>query len=113
MNIFLNESQIATTIEQSKQLSKYGLKPETADMCYYRPYPNDIYKLTVREPYYGDDIPAWSLDRLVKLLNVGMKEHNGNDSRFYALDNTKNMYIQIIEAIEQLINRGYLKFYTV
>ena len=27
-------SQICTTIEQSKRLLELGLKPETADMCY-------------------------------------------------------------------------------
>lgn len=113
MNAILNKTQTCTTIEQSKELLEiYHLKPETADMCYYKPYPNELYELTVREPYFSDDIPAWSLHRLIMLRDLGMKEHNGdNRSRLTEIDPDK-IYYKVISEIKQLIDRGYLKFYT-
>ena len=46
-------SQIATTIEQSKRLLDAGLDPESADMKHIR---------------FDDEIPAWSLSRLIDLI---------------------------------------------
>ena len=67
-------SQICTTIEQSKRLLKLGLKPETADMCYsFKPKyladttPEKDWLLQIATPL-GTDIPAWSLHRLLCLL---------------------------------------------
>ena len=72
-------SQICTTIEQSKRLLELGLKPETADCfleCIGRDnYANHVWHPTVivnnfRMPDYSKDIPAWSLHRLVEITNV-------------------------------------------
>lgn len=88
------KSKICTSIEQSKKLLELGLKPETADMHYHKnklikwrleTYPlrtkedSAVYKGLVRvdgqqyadeyfERVYGQDIPAWSLSRLIELM---------------------------------------------
>lgn len=69
-------SQVCTTIEQSKKLLELGLKPETADMYHATYYDandnNNIVKYTcVRHkelPLLSQDFPAWSLHRLLQLL---------------------------------------------
>ena len=60
-------SQICTTREQSERLLVLGLKKETADMW----YPH--FAKTCPIPLMGevlttDDIPAWSLGRLIEML---------------------------------------------
>lgn len=72
MNI--NNTQICTTMEQSKRLLELGLKPETADMLHYKsasmkiwgvlatPYTEEMKR---SEKYY---FPAWSLHRLMTLI---------------------------------------------
>lgn len=73
MKNFEFKSQICTDINQSRKLLELGLKKETADMrlrwlyChrdedYYQPIPNDF-----ATSY--DDIPAWSLHRLIELYS--------------------------------------------
>lgn len=73
MNELKFNSQICTTIEQSKRLLELGLKPETADMRYsYKPQhladttPEKDWLLQIATPL-GTDIPAWSLHRLIEL----------------------------------------------
>lgn len=55
-------SQICTSVEQSKRLLELGLKPETADMYIFD---NEVYigKSNI------DDLPAWSLHRLLCMLD--------------------------------------------
>lgn len=71
------KSQIATTREQSDKLLALGVKPETADM--YLKYDGNsffiTYTLTAKDklvPYTlkEEDIPTWSLSRLLELLPV-------------------------------------------
>ena len=70
-------SQICTTIEQSKKLLKLGLKPETADMYHTTYYDandnNNSARYTCvrhrRLPLLSQDIPAWSLHRLLCMLD--------------------------------------------
>ena len=99
------KSQICTTKEQSERLLALGLKKETADMrliwlyCYrdedyYQPMPNDF-------STSNDDIPAWSLHRLMEILMKGDKLgcithniHQNNVSTYYEL---------VIASIEHLI----------
>ena len=80
MNDFLNKTQVCTTEEQSNKLIKMGLNIETADVCFYKPYPGEPHEIVFRKPYYGDDIPAWSLHRLISLREIGMKEHNNRNT---------------------------------
>lgn len=72
MNELKFNSQICTTKEQSQLLLDLGLKPETADMCWF----NDMQK-PFCAPYKcfvdkAQDLkwvifPAWSLHRLIEL----------------------------------------------
>lgn len=66
---------IATSIEQSKKLLKYGLNPDTADMVYTSVLYESIkdkqyYVLEIRnivEDFNDDEIPAWSLSALIDI----------------------------------------------
>lgn len=70
-------SNIATTLEQSKKLIKAGLNPETADMVYQSFFYESIkdkkfYIIEVRnivEDFKDDEIPAWSLSKLIDICN--------------------------------------------
>ena len=60
-------SQICTTKEQSELLLALGLNKETADMCYphfAKTYPIPL----VDDILTADDIPSWSLERLIEML---------------------------------------------
>ena len=64
-------SQICTTQEQSERLIALGLKKETADMHYHWLVCNDWPELFLRfNPPQLDDIPAWSLHRLIEIANL-------------------------------------------
>lgn len=75
------KSQICTTIEQSNRLLKLGLKKETADMCYTEGSEDaagniEYFQNIIKEwrPLYKEDVPAWSLHRLMEIgnfINVG------------------------------------------
>lgn len=73
------ETQIATTIEQSKRLIKAGLDPKSADMCWralafekggdgnWYPQKGTPINLHAEKPM-GLDVPAWSLSKLWDML---------------------------------------------
>ena len=99
-------SQICTTREQSELLLELGLKKETADMFYaaihngtkvvgYRVSPE------YNEHHYEiftDDIPAWSLGRLLEIMRMKAS------SQVVPLDNT---FDRLIDGIEKRIKDGY------
>lgn len=67
LNYMTFNTQVCTTREQSERLLALGLKKETADMCLddiatgeYRPF--------AIPAMLKNQIPAWSLHRLLKLL---------------------------------------------
>ncbi len=74
------ETQIATTIEQSKRLLDAGLNPGSADMHYWSSafeYKDGFWspqesgstiRLVAERPSKEMDIPAWSLSRLIDIL---------------------------------------------
>lgn len=75
---------IATTIEQSKDLLKLGLSPDTADMSYSFNYDNEVYEQTLVAykdwiiPKYAESkskrlLPCWSLSALLELMPKNMK----------------------------------------
>ena len=79
MNELKFNSQICTSVEQSKHLLELGLKPETADMCFFRSTDEDLenpYTRIVVDDYMlnaledDENIPAWSLHRLIELMDV-------------------------------------------
>ena len=116
-------SQIATTVEQSKRLLMLGLKPETADMHHsakvywgdnwfipeeerhYLTFPNDEETFN----YYSDTIeyiPAWSLHRLIELYK------DVEDTSMWSLENVN--YNRLIQCIGLAIkhndfNKEYLR----
>lgn len=103
MNELKFNSQICTTKEQSQRLLDLGLKPETADMCWF----NDMQK-PFCAPYKcfvdrAQDMkwviyPAWSLHRLLCMLDYD------NADTFNIMPNLA--YKDVIATISLRINCG-------
>ena len=110
MSEFNFKSQICTDRNQSERLLALGLKKETADMGIYyselygvdRVFTNDVFD---EQPTFdSDEIPAWSLHRLLEL------QLNSTDTRFEIRFNQldlKDAYKFSVEHIEWLIKEGY------
>jgi hypothetical protein len=110
-------SQICTTREQSERLIALGLKKETADIeicCLdgeIRFLENENYQDT------SITIPAWSLHRLIEMIQevcpqVVIIFHRvdirSNVKRIaYSFDVCDNLYDNLIDCIEWLIKEGY------
>lgn len=98
-------SSVCTSIEQSQRLLELGLKPETADMYYFRLSENDCcLKVDVdNDPLkYNMDrtyIPAWSLHRLIEISDSPLIEFNVL---------SYNPYEEIISLISECIKNGYI-----
>ncbi len=93
------KSQVCTDKVQSERLLALGLKKETADMW----YPH--FAKTCPIPLMGevlttDDIPAWSLHRLIEL-----KQPNTIDNAVVVLSREQT-YDKLIEIIEKSIKVG-------
>lgn len=95
-------STICTSREQSERLLSLGLKKETADcvMMYY-----DGWHIGEAEHFDFDKDPvepAWSLDRLIDMLN------NSDTPEDYKVDLyvRLNRYDEIIALIQSLIHIG-------
>ena len=134
------DSQICTTREQSEHLLALGLKKETADMFYAAIHKNTkIVGYRVSSSYndeqfeiFTDDIPAWSLHRLLYIIpkyiqvpdNVWEYKHDlylsideelhvryyeeGVDKPCFDKSFLKDdLYQNCIDAIEWLIKEGY------
>lgn len=106
-------TQIATTIEQSRRLLELGLKPETSDMHYIRKTTdvmgNNI-NADFKEPRFGnvnskyvkcvvvgftnyETLPAWSLHRLIEMLPYKVNK-SSNDASLLQITRIKdNCYI--------------------
>lgn len=130
-------SQICTTNEQSERLLILGLKKETADMSMYykthdlsggkiEPDPEFLGYLTHPMPCEERQtvlfsrqkfIPAWSLHRLIEMIQevcpqVVIIFHRvdirSNVKRIaYSFDVCDNLYDNIVDCIEWLIKEGY------
>ena len=130
-------SQVCTSVEQSKRLLEIGLKPETADMYHTTFYRDNVgYEIIqVRNeklPLLSQEIPAWSLHRLIELLpqNIHLDDYadthywlvidplkviykNSYSSWIYQCDEG-GLYDKLINTIEWTIknnhfNKEYLK----
>ena len=117
-------SQICSSIEQSRRIVELGLKPETADMVWISMSGGHyIYAAPWSNHKRPQDIPAWSLHRLIEMMPDIIKDHieemlyhlsiDGN-SVFYenrSFDLCQffgdNLYKAIIDCIEWLIKEGY------
>ena len=121
MSVFNFKSQICTSREQSERLLALGLKPETADMWYphfARTCPIPL----VDETLASDDIPAWSLHRLIEMMprKIECEVENGLSIDLFHTDydgvtyyevigyyTDKNLYNAVISCITDLIKEGY------
>lgn len=95
-------SQVCTTKEQSQRLLELGLKPETADMVHMQIDGSWICIISQGdEEYipYEDHFPAWSLHRLMEILDSPLIEFNTL---------TYNPYEEIIYNISECIKNGYI-----
>lgn len=102
-------SQVCTSVEQSKRLLAMGLKPETADMYHTTFYMDNVgYEIIqVRNeklPLLSQEIPAWSLHRLMIIGNIGK-------SGFTNVDEAYNTCISLIASHIRfgLLNKEYFK----
>ena len=103
MKTILNfNSTICTSSEQSERLLSLGLKKETADcvMMYY-----DGWHIGEAEHFDFDKDPvepAWSLDRLIDMLNNSDTPEDYKVGFYVGL----NRYDEIIALIQSLIHIG-------
>ena len=110
-------SQICTSVDQSKRLLELGLKPETADMeLIYNIFSNTYEPLPKAFPSANKcEIPAWSLHRLIELgdFNVECEGIFWRIMGTYFSESCNKIYDTIIDSIETLIienlfNKEYL-----
>ena len=120
MSKFNFKSQICTTREQSERLLALGLKEETADMKYLgtREYYGGVLTEGISSvPMIIDteddevteyDLPAWSLHRLIEMIDDECVIQLSNFSisgKVFVKHN--NLYDNIVDCIELLIMEGY------
>ena len=142
------KSQICTTREQSERLLQLGLKKETADMSYNYQRTRGDYELSVNayadilrlkdrmnnrkvlgmgwDELWGNDLPAWSLHRLIEMMPRTVKvdgrvygcmmELGGcvqyinllvNEVIWATHYSVSNSFDGLIDCIEWLIKEGY------
>lgn len=118
MNEFNFNSQVCTSRSQSERLLKLGLKKETADMCHFWHWESDDYSRLCASWEFAhrsnNDLPAWSLGRLLALVNgedwnaeITLKDerygiHTGFDTMWY-----DDIFEAVIAWIEEDIKEGY------
>ena len=126
MNELKFNSQICTSVDQSKRLLELGLKPETADMeLVYNIFSNTYEPLPKAFPTANKcEIPAWSLHRLKCLLPTKIPYESGyltteiinNVSLMFITDTSEqrlisfiheNLYESMIKCIKWLIKEDY------
>ena len=122
------KSQICTSREQSERLLALGLKKETADM-WYPHFASTCPIPLVDETLASDDIPAWSLHRLIEMIPKCVRSHSSEDDSLrhlyvpkfdyqgVTIDNIDEIFADfyqhtdlfdnIIDCIEWLIKEGY------
>lgn len=98
-------SQICTTKIQSQRLLELGLKPETADMYHTTFYRDNVgYEIIqVRNeklPLLSQELPAWSLHRLMEILDAPLVE--------FSISTLEEAYEDVIYNISESIKNGYI-----
>lgn len=105
------KSQVCTSVEQSKRLLELGLKKETADMMYrtYENIPEEYRYYELVPEFYRPciegvvHIPAWSLHRLLILLDKGDIIGTGV---YIDYMNVEESYEVVISRIANLLRIG-------
>ena len=107
MKVF--NSQICTTREQSERLLALGLKKETADCgIYYSELAGcDRMFAKIETEFEADEIPAWSLHRLIEMIKDAIVNKDGNDDNLMLDISEIGLYDGTIDAIAELIKEGY------
>ncbi len=112
-------SQICTSVEQSKRLLELGLKKETADMEIEIFKGNNTISGYVSKGYWENEIsdvivkliPAWSLHRLLFLIpreiNIDGFKFPLRSDAIKRLEDADYMYERLIGIIERVIEQGY------
>lgn len=105
MNKLEFNSQVCTTKEQSQRLLDLGLKPETADMYHTTFYRNNVgYEIiqvrSEKLPLLSQEIPAWSLHRLMEILDAPLVE--------FSISTLEEAYEDVIYNISESIKNGYI-----
>lgn len=106
-------TQICTTIKQSKRLLELGLKKTTAD-CYYdeEDYENTPYLLYTELKNNWNDcfLPAWSLHRLTALCDGPVTINHESCTVTYGIEldfhGLPTIYDNLIDCIQWLIEEG-------
>jgi hypothetical protein len=101
-------SQVCTSRSQSEKLLALGLKPETADM-WYPHFAKTCPLPLVDETLASDDIPAWSLHRLLCLYgqDYEIKElYNSAEECYGMLITAIGRAIENEEFNEEYLNNG-------
>ena len=116
------KTQLATTPKQSKKLLELGISPHTAD-CNYEIVDADKYRLSIGEFIdQHTQLPAWSLQKLMKMLPSCIQEGDHTSFLEYEPDRgiffyfgfelmdykkyTLNEYDNIILLIEGLLKHN-------
>lgn len=94
MNELKFNSQICTSIEQSRRLLILGLKTETAD-CFHWECAGVRYIGNIDDEGLTEkDVPAWSLHRLIELLPQDIHLDDYADTHYYlAINPFKVIYV--------------------
>ena len=126
-------SQVCTTKEQSERLIALGLRKETSDMYLTRCFVGNngtpmIFVGATYKPstilYSNEDLTAWSLHRLIAMCpncidrppclhktildsSIHYCEENNNSEYEVFFSEQMNLYDNIIDCIEWLINEGH------
>ena len=127
MKDFKFKSAICTSVEQSERLLELGLKKRTADMYYPMELRGELPQIAdyLFGPV-GKSLPAWSLHRLVEMIPLDIwhtEYENGprlkhtfwfckHAPSYNSVENIDfrehpDLYDNIIDCIEWLINEGY------
>ena len=104
------KSQVCTDKNQSERLLSLGLKKETADMYWVNHLDlwMPVMLLYEDRPLDNNDIPAWSLHRLIEMIDNECVIHLDNFTiagRLFEVYD--NLFDNIISCIEWLIKKGY------
>lgn len=93
-------SQICTSRSQSERLLALGLKKETADMMYCKTAYGTF--VTAKDDDYFEhlDFPAWSLHRLIEILDIWYLDLNFHDFA--------DAYEQVISYFEERVKGGFI-----
>ena len=84
MSEFNFKSAICTSREQSERLLALGLKKETADMYWTKPF-GDWIAIVGEGNIDENNIPAWSLHRLWELLPKSFWYDNGLEKKYHPI----------------------------